>query len=146
MDVRIDREGGNLEDVAHYDACRLVAYAGKAFEFFEGLRDFAAELFDEFLGKVVDVDALRVEETARLDDFGDAVDAELDHGGRGLGGLEKDFRYLVYADVGALRAEYDRDQHRVGAAIVQRDRRIREKFVQLSSNESNLVCAFHNNP
>ena len=135
MDVRVDGEGGNLEDMAHHDACRLVAHAGQGFQFLEGLRDLAAELFDECFRKVVDVHAFRVEEPARLDDFGDGIYAELDHLFRGVRLLEQDFRYLVHADVGALRAEHHRDKHRVGILVVEWNRRVREKFVEFLGDE-----------
>ena len=131
VDVRVDGEGGNLEDMAHHDACRLVAHAGQGFQFLEGLRDLAAELFDECFRKVVDVHAFRVEESAWLDDFGDCIDAELDHLFRGVGRLEQDLCHLVHADVGALRAQNDRDKHRVGILVVERNGRIREEFVEL---------------
>ncbi len=102
--MRIDGECRELEDVAHDDACRLVADSGEALEFFEGVGDFALEFFDECLRKLEDVHALGVEESAGLDDFGNAFHAELDHFLGGVGFFEKDGGHLVHADVGALGA------------------------------------------
>ena len=102
--MRIDGECRELEDVAHDDACRLVADAWQAFEFFERVRNFTLEFFDERLRKLEYVYALGVEESAGLDDFGNAVNAELDHFLGGVGFFEKDGGHLVYADVGALSA------------------------------------------
>jgi len=116
--VRIDREGRNLENMAHDNASCFMANAGQAFEFFECLRNFALEFFDKRLRKLVDVHAFGVKESAGLDDFGNAVDAELDHFLRCVGKLEKDFGNLVHADVGALGAQNDRDKHREGVRVV----------------------------
>ena len=90
--------------MAHDDARRLVADSGEAFEFFECVRDFALELFDERLRELEYVHAFGVKETARLDDIGNAVDAELDHLGGGVRFLEEDRGHLIHADVGALGA------------------------------------------
>lgn len=141
--MRVDGEGGNLEDMAHHDACRLVAYAGECFQLLEGAGNFSSVLFAERLGEVIDVLALCVEKSARLDDFGDCVDSELDHGGGRFRLLEQDFRNLVYADVGALRAQYDGDKHRVGAGVVERNRRVREELVQLFADEFDFFGALH---
>ena len=116
--MRIDREGGLLKNMAHDDASRFMANAGQAFEFFECLRNFALEFFDERLRKLVDVHAFGVEESAGLDDFGNAVDAELDHFLRRVGKLEKFCGNLVHADVGALGAQNNRDKHREGVCVV----------------------------
>ena len=102
--MRIDWECWELKDVAHNDARRLVADTGEAFEFFESVRDFALELFDERLREFENVYALGVKETSGLDDFGNAVDAELDHLGGGVCFLEEDRSHLVHANVGALGA------------------------------------------
>jgi len=107
--MRIDGEGRNLENMAHDDASRLMAYAGQTFEFFECVRDFAFEFFDECLRKLVDVHALGVEESAGLDDFGNAVNAELEHFLRSVGKFEKNFGHLVHADVCALGTQNNRD-------------------------------------
>ena len=102
--MRIDWECRELKDVAHDDARRLVADTGEAFEFLECVWDFALELFDERLRELVDVYAFGVKETARLDDFGNAVYSELDHLGGGVRFLEEDRSHLVYANVCTLSA------------------------------------------
>ena len=102
--MRIDRECRNFENMAHDDARRLMANAGQAFKFFERVRDFALEFFDECLRKLVDVHAFGVKKAAGFDDFGNAVDAELEHFLRSVGKFEKNFGHLVHADVGALSA------------------------------------------
>lgn len=90
--------------MAHDDARRLVADTGEAFEFLERVWDFAFELFDERLRELENVHALGVKETARLDDFGNAVYSELDHLGGGVRFLEEDCCHLVHANVCALGA------------------------------------------
>ncbi len=102
--MRIDWECWELKDVAHDDACRLMTDSGEVFEFFECVRDFAFELFDERLRELENVYAFGVKETARLDDFGNAVDAELDHLGGSVCFFEEDRGHLVHAYVGALSA------------------------------------------
>ena len=102
--MRIDGKCPELEDVAHDDACRLVADSGEAFEFFERVRNLAFEFFDERLRKLENVHALGVEKSAGLDDFGNAFHAELDHFLGRVGVLEKDCCHLVHADVRALGA------------------------------------------
>ncbi len=118
MDMRIDRESRELENVAHDDACRFVSDSGEAFEFFEGVGDFALEFVDEGLRKLENIHAFGVEKSARLDDFGNAFHAELDHFLRGVGELEKNGGHLVHADVCALGAQHDRDKHREGVRVI----------------------------
>ena len=141
--MRIDGEGGALKDVAHDDAGRFVADAWQAFELFERVRDFALEFFDKRLRQLVDVHALGVEKSAGFDDFGNAVNAELDHFGWRIGFLEKDGGHLVYADVCALCAQDNRDKHRKWACVVQWNGRIREQFVQLFANEFDFCNSVH---
>ena len=102
--MRIDRESREFKDVTHDDACRLVADSGEAFEFLKCVWDFALELFNERLRELENVHAFGVKETAGLDDFGNAVDAELDHLGGGVRFLEEDRSHLVHANVCALGA------------------------------------------
>ena len=99
--MRIDRECRELKDVAHDDARRLVADSREAFKFLERVRDFALELFDERLRELEYVHAFGVKETARFDDFGNAVYTELDHLGWGICFFEED---CVVAAGAALEA------------------------------------------
>ena len=85
------------------------------------------------------VHTLGVEESAGFDDFGNAVNAELDHFGWRIGFFEKDGGHLVYADVSALGAQDNRDKHRKWACVVQWNGRIREQFVQLFANEFDFI-------
>lgn len=114
----IDREGRDLENVDHDDAGRLVANAGQAFEFFERVRNFAFEFFDKCLRKVVDVHAFGVEESAGLDNFGNAVNAELEHFLWRIGLLKENFGHLVHANVSALGTQDNRDKHREWVRVI----------------------------
>ena len=116
--MRIDWECWELKDVAHDDACRLVADSREAFEFFESVRDFALELFNERLRELENVHAFGVKETARLDDIGNAVDAELDHLGGSVRFFEEDRSHLVHANVGALGAQNDSHEEREWACKI----------------------------
>lgn len=116
--MSVDREGWNLENVDHDDASRFVANARQTFEFFECMRNFSVEFFDECLRELKDVHALGVKESAGLDDFGNAVDTEFEHFLRRIGKLEKFSGNLIYADVGALGAQHDRDKHREGVRVI----------------------------
>ena len=102
--MRIDRESREFKDVTHDDACRLVTNSGEAFEFLKCVWDFAFEFFDERLRELENVHAFGVKETAGLDDFGNAVDAELDHLCGSVCFFEEDRGHLVHAYVGALGA------------------------------------------
>lgn len=102
--MRIDRECRELKDVAHDDACRLMTDSGEAFKFLERVRDFALELFDERLRELENVYAFGVKETAGLDDFGNAVNSELDHLGGSVCFFKENRGHLVHTDVGALGA------------------------------------------
>ena len=116
--MRIDREGGLLKNMAHDDAGRLVAYARQAFELFECVRNFAFEFFDERLRKLKDVQAFGIKESAGLDDFGNALHAELNHFLGCISMLEKDFGNLVHADVCALGAQNYSHKHRECVGVV----------------------------
>ena len=102
--MRIDRECRELKDVAHDDARRLVADSREAFKFLERVRDFALELFDERLRELENVHALGVKETAWLDNFGNAVNAELNHFGWRVCFFKENRGHLIHADVCALGA------------------------------------------
>ena len=116
--MRIDRECRELENVAHDDACCLVSNSGEAFEFLERVWDFAFELFDERLRELEYVHAFGVKETARFDDFGNAVYTELDHLGWGICFFEEDCGHLVHADVRALGAQDDSHEERERACKI----------------------------
>ena len=143
VDVCVYRECGDFENVAHDDACGLVAYAGEFFQFLEGVRDFAVVLFYECFGEVVDSGTLGVEKSAGLDDFGDTFLPELDHRGRGVRLREENLRHLVDADVCTLGAQHHGDKHRVGIGMVERNGRIREQFVQLLGDELDFLLGVH---
>ena len=104
VNVRIHREGGNLERMNHHDAGGLVAYTGQSFELFEGAGNLTVVLFYKNLGQVENVLALGGRKSARLDDFGDFLDAKFDHGLGGLGFLVKFLGDNVDAYVGSLGA------------------------------------------
>lgn len=116
--MRIDWECRELKDVAHDDACRLVADTGQAFEFFERVWNFALEFFDKRLRELEYVHAFGVKETARLDDFGNAVYAELDHLGGCICFFEENRGHLVHADVCALSAQNDCNEEREWACKI----------------------------
>lgn len=141
--MRVNRECWELKDVAHDDACRLVADSGQAFKFFERVRNFAIELFDERLRELENIHAFGVKETARLDDFGNTFYAELDHLGGSASFFEEDCGHLVYADVCALGAQNDGDKERVWVCEIQGNGRIWVQLVKLIANEFDFVAFLH---
>mgnify|MGYP003293874745 CR=1 FL=1 len=143
MDVCVHGERGNLECMTHHDACGLVADSGEALEFFECLRNLAVVFLDKNFGQVENILALGSGKSAGFDDFGYLFDAEFHHGLGRLRLLVKFLGHLVYAEVGALCAQYDCDQERVGVRVIQRNRWVRKQPVERFTDEFYLIIFFH---
>lgn len=134
VDVGIDGKGSYTERLGHDDRGGFVADAGQRFERGEIRRDRAAVGFDEDTGKLGNGGGFAWGESTRANDFSDLFDRHPHHGFGGGGEVEKGGRHRVDASVGALRGKQNRDEERVGIAVIERNWSFRIKLRQSSRN------------
>ena len=138
VNVRIHREGGVPETLAHHHAGALVAHAGQSFQLRKAFGHLAAMLRDNLRRKRAQIFRLGGSESATADEAADARHRRARHGLRRGRGGEESRRYLVHALIGALRRKHHRHQKLKRIAVPQRRRRLRKQSVEDGANALRL--------
>lgn len=122
-DMRVDGERLLSKRRVENDVGRLAAYSRKFLELFPRPRNFTAVLVDQRLAECDDILRFGVEQSDGLDRFAQLFFAKIQHLPRRFHLFEQGLGRDIYAGVGRLRREHDRDEQLVRVSRFELGRR-----------------------